>query len=244
MIRTAISPRLATTTVTRAMLIDIDVNVNHDDRVSDGNRWAVRDARERSHTQRHQQLLAAAEQVFAERGYDEATMADITTAAGVSRATAYVYFSSKEAVLRALAQEVVADFIAAQEVPPGDPWDVLTQTCRRTAQSLWAHGPLLEIITERSRRDDEIRALHDELWHRPVRRFVRYLERERAAGTIDPVGPSGIVAEFISSTLRTGALERRTQSRSAQTRFVDSVIDVGATLIGIDPPSRNHQEHP
>ena len=226
------------------MLIDIDVNVNHDGHVTDGNGWGVRDARERSHTQRHQQLLIAAEQVFAERGYDDATMADITAAAGVSRATAYVYFSSKEAVLRALAQEVVTEFIAAQDVPPGDPWTVLSQTCRRTAQALWRHGPLLEIITERARRNEDIRALHDELWHRPVRRFARYLERERAAGTIHPVGSSSIVAEFISSTLRTGALDRRTQSRSTQNRFVDSVIEVGATLIGIDPSSHTHQEHP
>lgn len=224
------------------MLIDIDVNVNDDDHVSDGGGWAVRDARERSQTQRHQQLLAAAAEVFTDRGYDETTMADITARAGVSRATAYVYFSSKEAVLRALAQQVVADFIAAQEVPPGDPWDVLSQTCRRTAQSLWAHGPLLEIIAERARRDEEVQALHEELWHRPVRRFARYLERERAAGRVNPVGTSSIVAEFISSTLRTGALDRRTQSRAAQSRFVDSVIGVGATLIGIEPPAPNQEE--
>lgn len=49
-----------------------------------------------------ERLLAAAERVFLERGYAGATVSDIVTAAGVSRASFYVYFPSKRDVFLAL----------------------------------------------------------------------------------------------------------------------------------------------
>jgi AcrR family transcriptional regulator len=47
-------------------------------------------------------LLAAAERVFLDRGYNGATVSDIVTAAGVSRASFYIYFPSKRDVFLAL----------------------------------------------------------------------------------------------------------------------------------------------
>ncbi|GBD14238.1 putative HTH-type transcriptional regulator YvdT [bacterium HR25] len=50
-------------------------------------------------------LLAAARRVFAQKGYDEATVADIVAAAGVAQGTFYLYFPSKKAIAVELAQE-------------------------------------------------------------------------------------------------------------------------------------------
>lgn len=47
-------------------------------------------------------LLEAAEGEFGERGFHEASIAEITRRAGVALGTFYVYFDSKEAVFRAL----------------------------------------------------------------------------------------------------------------------------------------------
>lgn len=47
-------------------------------------------------------LLDAAERVIGERGAAAATIADLTTAAGVAKGTFYLYFDSKEAVLAAV----------------------------------------------------------------------------------------------------------------------------------------------
>jgi AcrR family transcriptional regulator len=55
-----------------------------------------------------ERLLAAAERVFLERGYAGATVSDIVTAAGVSRASFYVYFPSKRDVFLALGVDSLA----------------------------------------------------------------------------------------------------------------------------------------
>ena len=49
---------------------------------------------------RGSKLLDAAEQVFAELGYHEASIVKITEAAGVAQGTFYLYFASKKDVLR------------------------------------------------------------------------------------------------------------------------------------------------
>lgn len=51
------------------------------------------------------QIMEGARQIFRSRGYDGASMGDIARAAGVSKGTLYVYFTSKEALFTALAIE-------------------------------------------------------------------------------------------------------------------------------------------
>lgn len=57
---------------------------------------------------RPQEILEAALQVFAEKGFAAARMDEIAQRARVSKGTIYLYFESKEAVFRALIQETLA----------------------------------------------------------------------------------------------------------------------------------------
>jgi AcrR family transcriptional regulator len=52
--------------------------------------------------ERRTELLDAAERLFAERGLNATTVADITEAAGVSKGSFYVYFASRDELLDAL----------------------------------------------------------------------------------------------------------------------------------------------
>ena len=61
---------------------------------------------------RPQEILEAALQVFAEKGFAAARMDDIAQRARVSKGTIYLYFESKEAVFRALIQETLAKRVA------------------------------------------------------------------------------------------------------------------------------------
>lgn len=54
---------------------------------------------------RPQEILTAALAVFAERGFSAARMEDIAARAGVSKGTLYLYFDSKQEMLRALVRE-------------------------------------------------------------------------------------------------------------------------------------------
>jgi TetR/AcrR family transcriptional regulator, fatty acid metabolism regulator protein len=56
-------------------------------------------------TTRKEQILKAAEQVFARKGYHDATISDVARQANVSEATIYEYFSSKEDLLFSLPGE-------------------------------------------------------------------------------------------------------------------------------------------
>jgi AcrR family transcriptional regulator len=53
-----------------------------------------------------QKVLEAAEEVFGARGYDSASIGDITRMAGVAQGTFYLYFSSKQAVFAELVREL------------------------------------------------------------------------------------------------------------------------------------------
>src|SRR5687768_3368647 len=54
-------------------------------------------------------ILDAAEQIFAERGFDATSLNEIAARAGVSRATPSYFFGSKEALYVAVLERVFAD---------------------------------------------------------------------------------------------------------------------------------------
>jgi AcrR family transcriptional regulator len=76
---------------------------------------------------RRDQLLDAAERVIVRRGLAQATVADITSEAGVAKGTFYLYFATKDDVVRALKQRMY-DFLlermseAYLQMTAGDWW--------------------------------------------------------------------------------------------------------------------------
>ncbi len=56
-------------------------------------------------------------QLFAERGYQETTAADIAAAAGVSRATFFVYFPTKAALLGEVSREMAELWTREPQIP-------------------------------------------------------------------------------------------------------------------------------
>ena len=59
-----------------------------------------------SKADRQQEILMAALQAFAEKGYDKTTIEDIVRLSGLSKGTLYWYFTNKEAIFAALVQMV------------------------------------------------------------------------------------------------------------------------------------------
>ena len=58
--------------------------------------------------QRTRQIIEAATGVFAQKGFDRATMDDIAAAAGINKATIYLYFKNKDALIYAIAEQIFA----------------------------------------------------------------------------------------------------------------------------------------
>lgn len=65
--------------------------------------------RTQSEAQRREQILSAARDVFADKGYESATISDIVKKAGVAQGTFYLYFGSKKGVVIELARKPMAD---------------------------------------------------------------------------------------------------------------------------------------
>src|SRR3954467_926468 len=64
---------------------------------------------------RRTQLLTAARAVFAKKGYDEATVSEIVTRAGVAQGTFYLYFPGKESLAGAFAEMLSERFAEVAE---------------------------------------------------------------------------------------------------------------------------------
>ncbi|MYT75497.1 MULTISPECIES: TetR/AcrR family transcriptional regulator [unclassified Streptomyces] len=202
--------------------------------------WATRTARDRTDAPARGRLLDAAEAVFGRLGYGPATIADITAEAEVSRAGFYVYFASKDEVFRVLARRVRDAFLAAQDVPGVDTDDVAAVAEASTAAFIAAyarHLPLLVLLEQQARGDDEVRALWEEIRERPVRRAARYVRRVAAEGrarpVVDPLTLSRAVGGMSVEFARTVAA--RPASYDAAVRDVTTMY---RHLLGIGAPDR------
>jgi AcrR family transcriptional regulator len=73
--------------------------------------------RERARERARQDILIAAAEVFARRGFAAATLADLAEAAGFAAPSLYRYFSSKEQIFRSLVELVEVEIRATFEAP-------------------------------------------------------------------------------------------------------------------------------
>ncbi len=70
---------------------------------------SLTDRKEREKQKRIQAILGAAKELYARKGYQESSMADIAEASELGKATIYYYFPNKEAIYRELFISCVRD---------------------------------------------------------------------------------------------------------------------------------------
>jgi TetR/AcrR family fatty acid metabolism transcriptional regulator len=66
-------------------------------------------------TARRERIIESALKIFAEKGFQDATISEISKAAGVSDATVYEYFKSKEELLFAIPEEITDEALRGAE---------------------------------------------------------------------------------------------------------------------------------
>jgi AcrR family transcriptional regulator len=144
-------------------------------------------------------LLASARAVFERRGYTGTRMADIAKEAGVSHGTVYTWFADKEAVLRALVGDIVAEVFAAlaigDEVP--EPQQRMLEANRRYLAAYRRHGRMLEVVEEAAATDERYRDALNGVRRDHVARVTRDITRLQQAG---------LAADDIDAGVAAGAL--------------------------------------
>ena len=107
----------------------------------------------KSREDRRQELLNAAVQVFQEKGITEATVADITQAAGVAKGTFYLYFDSKEQLLASLREQFVDEMVTKgieymERVGKEDWWSLADSVVEHTIDHMLERRDVIHIFSQ------------------------------------------------------------------------------------------------
>lgn len=165
-----------------------------------------------SDSPKHQQILDAAQALFIAHGYGAVSMDAIARAAGVSKATLYAHFGSKDQLFATIIREACQSNLTVQEFLP-DESDVRTALMRLGGRMLRF---LLEdralaihrvVISESLRFPELGRAFYESGPQMFIRVFGEWLAEQARAGRLRVDDPSRAVDHF-AGMLKCGAWTR------------------------------------
>jgi AcrR family transcriptional regulator len=163
---------------------------------------------ERRKDARPQELLAAALDLFVERGYAAARLDDVAARAGVSKGTLYLYFTNKEELFKAVVRENVLPVIGEAEGIIEAFEGPSAELFRQIALGWWERigntklsGITKLIMAESSNFPEVTQFYHDEVITRSNAMIMRMLERGIARGEFRPVDVSQAVSVVIAPML-------------------------------------------
>jgi AcrR family transcriptional regulator len=130
------------------------------------------------------EIMDAALELFAERGYAATRLTEVAARAGISKGTLYLYFDSKEALFQAVIREMMVPLMESAERQAGD-FTGDTTDLLRDMSSFWVDCimnsrlsavPKL-IVSEAGNFPELARYYNDQIIRRGTRLAMRILER-------------------------------------------------------------------
>jgi AcrR family transcriptional regulator len=133
-----------------------------------------------------ERLLAAAEQLFAERSYGRTTVAQICARAGIATGSFYSHFGSKAEIFTAVVRKINADLRSAMRaaIESARGQREMERACFRAFFEMLSKRPWMDRIV----RESEFVApgLFHEYYERLARGYARGVRRAQLAGEVDP----------------------------------------------------------
>lgn len=190
----------------------------------------------RKKEERPADIVAAALQLFAERGFAAARMEEIAARAGISKGAVYLYFPTKEDLFRAVVRETVLPNIEAIETAILGlelPFPQLLRTfLPRLAEAATATpiGAVAKMVIGESRNFPELaRVWHDEVVMKGVTLLSTIIERGQVAGQVR-AGDPRVHAFSIIGPMLLGVIWRET------------FTPIGADPVDLPAIARQHVE--
>ena len=194
-------------------------------------RWARRkDARP-------EEIIAAALELFVERGYAATRLDDVAARAGVSKGTLYLYFENKEDLFKAVVRGNMLPMLqhgeALVENFPGSAGDLLRQLVRgwweQTGSSKISGLPKL-VIAEAGNFPDLAEFYYQEVILRAHSLFRRVLQRGTASGEFRAVDIDHLVhvalAPLVMLAVWSHSFACCEQEALHPQRYIDSYLDM------------------
>ncbi|MBL8515950.1 MAG: TetR/AcrR family transcriptional regulator [Betaproteobacteria bacterium] len=149
---------------------------------------------ERRKEARPSELMDAALELFVEKGFAATRLDDVAKRAGVSKGTLYLYFDSKEDLLKAVVREGYVARIADAEAYARAFTGTSAELLRDIMGMWWTQvgatpmaGITKLMIAEAGNFPELARFYHDEVMHRGMGLFTYALQRGIASGEFRPV---------------------------------------------------------
>lgn len=194
-------------------------------------------------------ILDGAGRVFASHGYEGASMADITRAAGVSKGTIYHHFNGKAELFGAyVAQQCAANFAplfdAAQ--PAGDTASTLRDIGARLVNLMLSPVGLTVdriVVSEAARFPELARAFYDSGPARAIAGLAAWLSGQVAHGHLALDDPEFAAEQFFSLCQHPAIMRRKlglapSMDETEIARVVDASVAVFLKAYGASPDAR------
>ena len=160
---------------------------------------------------RPSQIVSAAVELFRDRGFEATRLEDVADKAGVSKATIYLYFESKEDLFYALIREKVVPLLE-QTIAQADSFKgTASDFLRMKAQGLgrlFAHseqGAILKLVTSEARRFPELATYYrEEVPARALENIAKVIQRGIDEGEFRECDTRAAAAAFMFPLLMTG----------------------------------------
>src|SRR5256712_188261 len=161
------------------------------------------------------EIVAAALELFAERGFAATKLAEVARRAGVTKGTLYLYFDSKEALFKAMVRETIVPVIAQGEALARSFTGSARELFERLVREYWrlvgetalAGIPKL-MMAEAANFPELARFYYDEVVTRGHRLMASVIERGVAHGEFRPVDVP-VAAELAMSPLMHATVVRQ-----------------------------------
>jgi AcrR family transcriptional regulator len=201
---------------------------------------------ERRKDARPQELLAAALDLFVERGFASTRLEDVAKRAGVSKGTLYLYFTNKEELFKAVVRDSIVPIIGAAEDSiagfDGHSADLLRSVLADWWQRLGAtkaSGLSKLMMAEAGNFPDIACFYQEEVIARGTRMISSMLERAVARGEFRPVDihimTQVLIAPMLMLTTWKHSVGPCDQSQLDPLAFLDAFLDMA--LHGLIPPA-------
>ncbi|MGH7002480.1 MAG: TetR/AcrR family transcriptional regulator [Alphaproteobacteria bacterium] len=154
------------------------------------------------------EILTAALDIFAERGYAAAKLDEVAARAGVSKGTLYLYFESKEELFRSMVRGLLLPNLAAAERRIAESTGQVSDLLRgiiatlghAVSQTKLGAIPKL-IIAESANFPDLAKFYHEEVISRGMRLMDGLIKRGVETGEFRPIAPEQILPIVVGPIL-------------------------------------------